>query len=69
MLSNFEKQNIVGQVLPSSSFDLKEGLVEVIGNFYHYQMAVGQELTPNGHYRVKEARGNQLIIEVVNTKG
>lgn len=69
MLSNFEKQNIVGQVLPSKAFDSHEGLVEVIGNFYHYQMVKGHVLRDNQRYIVKGADGNQLIIEEVAAKG
>ncbi|CAK1226583.1 HicB family (HicB) [Fructobacillus fructosus] len=69
MLANFEKQNIVGQVLPASSFDSREGLVEVIGNFYHYRLVAGQNWQPNADYRIKAADGNQLVVEKVEAKG
>ncbi|MBS9334757.1 hypothetical protein LQZ24_01720 [Fructobacillus sp. M1-13] len=69
MSDTFEVKNMIGRLISGSDFDVVDGLVQVIGNYYHYVLGNGDEtVEKEASYVVKAVTGNQLFVEKVEEK-
>jgi hypothetical protein len=60
--ANFDETNLIGKLVPGSKFMQNPELVEVIGNFYRYQI-VNAKLIKTGVYKIIGTQGNEIIFQ------
>ncbi|MDF7626614.1 hypothetical protein PUF88_01685 [Lactobacillaceae bacterium L1_55_11] len=65
----FEANNIIGRRVRYDDLNLKEGLVQVIGDYYRYQLVDGSNPQPGHTYVIVQAHGNVLELAPQGEEG